>query len=183
MMQRRGVRVAILVEDRLLERFVRRVLTELGFGLHELRVVPGYPHGKGSGKQWVEQKYSAEVSAQRRVANHQKVALLVGTDADNLSVNVRACQLADALRTANEPAREAHERIVHWIPKWSVETWILYLLGEVKISEGKSYKGGLGGKTPSEWTAIARRFATDYRNQPPDTPPSLAVAYTETRRI
>jgi hypothetical protein len=183
MIQRRGIRVAILVEDRLLERFARRVLTELGFASHELRVIPGYPHGKGSGKQWVAQQYLAEVPAQRRAANHQKVALLVGTDADNLSVDARARQLADALKTANEPAREAHERIIHWIPKWSIETWLLHLLGNLPVDETKSLKKRFTAATRVEWNTIATKFVDEYHNRPSDTLPSLSSTYSETDRL
>lgn len=183
MTKKKGVRVAILVEDRTLERFARRVLEKLGFARHELRVVPGSPNGRGSGKQSVDLRYPIEVQAQRREANNQNVALLVGTDADNLPVGARAGQLADALHTAQIPARDAHERIVHWIPKWSIETWLLYLRGDPSITEDESFKDRMKVNTPAEWNAIANRFATEYRSRSQDTLPSLSMAYTETQRI
>ncbi|MCA9521004.1 MAG: hypothetical protein KC609_08530 [Myxococcales bacterium] len=44
------------------------------------------------------------------------------------------------LASAGLEARQAHERIALPVPTWSVETWLLALLGEADLSESASYK-------------------------------------------
>src|SRR3954452_22214457 len=105
---RRGVRVALLVEDEALDRFAYCVLLVLGFHRREIRVERS-PKGQGSAKQWVSRRFPNEVQAQRRKANSQNVALVVGTDADEIEVIERARELDSSLDNAGLDPRESKE--------------------------------------------------------------------------
>lgn len=181
MARKKGVRVTLLVEDEALERFARSTLAEFGFIRRAVRTVP-YPDGKNA-KQWVTQKYPGEVRAYRREANHQKVALLVGTDADEQTVRQRRDALDAALQETAAPPREAQERIAQWIPKWHVETWILFLSHE-EVDESQNYKHAV--KKP-DFDAVGKEFVRQFRESQGDPDatalPSLRVAFKETERL
>jgi hypothetical protein len=181
MAQRRGVRVTVLVEDQSLERFAREVLLELGFHRHEMYVI-GYPVGRGSAKQWVEKRYPIEVRAYRSKANAQQIALLVGTEADEQTVAHRFRYLASKLTDAGLADRNDDERVALWVPKWNVETWILYLSGE-DVDEQANYRTKL--RNP-DYHAVAEDFVSSFRKSPSERSaalPSLEVAFKETRRL
>lgn len=178
----RGVRIAVLVEDQSLRRFASEVLLLLGFQRHDIRVIP-YPVGQGSAKHWVEKQYPAEVRAYRKKANSQKIALLVGTEADQQIVKYRLDCLASSLTDANVSDRGAKERIVCWIPKWNIETWILHLSGQ-KVDEQSNLKNQV--KKKPDYPAVAKAFVNSFRESPGErsaTLPSLDVAFEETRRL
>jgi hypothetical protein len=181
MVKKRGIRVQIIVEDETLERLVREVLRLSGFNRHELRVTP-YPVGRGSAKAWVNRQYPLEVS-RLRSRSYQNLAVVVGTDADEMSVQQRAAELADMLVHAKCGPRDASERIVLWIPKWNIETWLLYFAGDVR-DEGANYKSDLGHP---DFRACAQAFADEYRqakqNSTLQTLPSLLIAYQEAARL
>src|SRR5438874_2421683 len=120
-----GVRFTLLVEDRALARFVRDCLLEMGAHPREIRVLP-FPVGRGSGKLWIDREYPIQVQAHRR-RGFQNIALVVGTDADEQTVQQRAQQLADRLQEAGQGARTDQERVAIWIPRWNIETWLLFL--------------------------------------------------------
>ena len=181
MARRRGVRVTVLVEDRALERFVREVLLLLRFQRHEMRFVM-HQAGRGSAKQWVEQRYPSEVRAHRKEAHHQQIILLVGTEADEQTVADRFRYLASKLTDAGLADRNDNERIALWVPKWNVETWFLHLSGE-GVDEKKDYKTKL--RNP-DYRAVAREFVSRFRMSPSEHSaalPSLKVAFKETRRL
>jgi hypothetical protein len=177
-----GVRFTILVEDRTLERLVRHCLLEWGASSREIRVLP-LPAGRGSGKQWVDREYPIQVRAYRRRA-FENIVLVVGTDADEQTVQQRAQRLAGTLRDAGCDARTDQERIAIWIPKWNIETWLLFLKGE-DVHEGINYKMQVGDVN---FEVAAREFANRFRQwiREPETVnhlPSLVLAFAETKRI
>lgn len=181
MPKKKGVRVTIIVEDEALERFSREVLIEFGFSRHELRVEK-CPAGKGSAKDWVNKRYPVEVQIMRSKA-HQNLGVVVGTDVDELSVIQRAGRLAEALQNADVEARRGNEQIVFWMPKWNIETWILYFSGDVRDEDG-NYKDSV--RNP-DYPNAARAFFEEYRNYKVsteiETQPSLRSAYEETKRL
>lgn len=176
------MRIRLLLEDRNLERFARSVLLALGFHREELRVI-AYPVGKGSAKQWVESQYPGEVRLYRSKANFQNVALLAGTDADEQSVDSRFQRLAQLLQDAQLDPRNEKERIVVWVPKWHIETWILHFMGDTR-DEDHNYKHEV--KT-ANYPAITQAFLDEYREfkreKTVDTLASLKTAYHETNRL
>jgi len=181
MARKKGVRIAILVEDQELERFSREALLALGFSRDELRVTP-YPVGKGSAEAWARKQYPDEVRVLRRKRD-QKLGIVIGTDADKLTVKQRMSRLADALRDEGIKKRDDAERIVFWIPKRNIETWLLYFAGDVR-DEDNDYKNKV--KKP-DYRATAKAFVAQYReykgDSAIDTQPSLRSAYEEARRL
>ncbi len=181
MARRRGVRVTVLVEDRVLERFAREVLLQLGFHRREVYVI-GYPVGQGSARHWVEKRYPIEVRAYRSKANFQQIALLVGTEADEQTVAYRFRYLASKLTDAGLADRNDDERVALWVPKWNVETWILYLSSEA-VDEEADYRTKL--RNPN-YHAVAEDFVSRFRkshNEGSAALRSLEVAFKETRRL
>ena len=134
-------------------------------------------------KQWVTRQYPNEVAAYRRKATHQQVALLVGTEADEQTVGQRLEALAASLATARAPAGARNEAIVLWIPKWHVETWLLFLLGNT-VNENEKYRYDAGR---SDFAAVGEQFVRRFREsstRPPATSlPSLEAAFQETTRL
>ena len=178
----RGVRFTVLVEDRPLERFVRECLHALGVHTREIRIV-GYPAGRGSAKQWIDREYPIQVQAHRRRSS-ENIALVVGTDADEQTVQQRVQRLAEVLQEAGREARAAHERIALWIPRWNIETWLLFLNGQA-VDEAANYKGQA---REVDIKAAAREFVRRFRRYINDFGienhlPSLVSAFEETRRI
>lgn len=179
MAAKKAMRVRLLVEDRQHERLAREVLEELGYSF---RVVP-YTRGQGAGEQRVRESYSDAVTYYRRRANHLNVGLLVCIDADSHTVQERSKHLADRLAESNMKPREEKERIVHWIPKWNVETWILHLTGN-EVDEKQSYKDRLTGKVDFKGAAaeFELQFGKFKQGVAPELP-ALETAFQETRRL
>ncbi len=177
-----GVRFTILVEDRTLERFIRHCLLQLGAHPRELYVLP-FPAGRGSGKQRIDLQYPREVQAYRR-KRFENIALVVGTDADEQTVQQRAQRLADTLRATGCDERTDQDRIAIWIPKWNIETWLLFLKGE-EVHEEVNYKNQAGEVSIK---TVAAEFVRRFRQWllDPDAAgllPSLVSAFEETKRI
>jgi len=185
MARKRGTRITVLVEDELLDRFARRTLENLGYHPREIRVVPGYPRaGHGSAKNWVDNRYPQEAKTCRQKSDSQRVALLIGTEADQMTVAERSELLAAALSNARMEPRKRDEPIAHWIPRWSIETWGLALTGQ-SVNEETRYKNTAQAKG-IDWKAVAGAFVEDYGKPPADrvaSLPSILAAYRETDRF
>jgi hypothetical protein len=178
----RGVRFTVLVEDRALERFIRECLYALGVHTREIRIVE-YPAGRGSGKQWIDREYPVQVQAYRR-RSAENIALIVGTDADDQTVQQRIQRLADVLQEAGREVRSPRERIAIWVPRWNIETWLLFLSGR-EVDEAANYKGQA---REVQIKAAAREFVRRYHQYihdpgAKDHLPSLISAFDETKRI
>lgn len=125
-----GCEIGVRVEDRHHERFVRKVLKELGFDLRHCHIKIA-PRGKGSGEQWVRQSYVREVKLfrKRKKGIRPNSGLLAVLDADTVSVEGRKTLLDDELRSNGQNARNSNEAIAIWVPKRHIETWLLHLCG------------------------------------------------------
>lgn len=181
MARKRGIRIVIVVEDSMLDRFCRTALRGLGYHKREIRVEMA-PPGKGSAKQWTDARLAIEV-ATIRTRPYQKLAVLVGSDVDELAWHDRVRQLTDALEAAELAPRGTDERIAWWLPKWSVETWLLHFAGE-KVDEATRYKHKV--KSP-DCKRAAHAFIAQYREsragKTTETLPALREAHGETIRI
>ena len=159
---KRGVRVVLLVEDEALERFVRCVLLAFGFRTRDIRVERS-PKGQGSGKDWVTRNYPAEVRVHRSKAGYQQnIALVVGVDADEQTVVERVRKLDLALEGAGLGKREPVEKLCLMIPRWHIETWLLYLSG-FEVDEETTYKNDPRIKNV-DYAPVADEFVRRYRN-------------------
>ena len=135
---RKGCHAVILAEDQRQQRFVRKYLYRIGYHEHDIRPAP-ISAGRGSGEQRVRQSYASAVAAHRQRATYAQTTLIVIIDADNGDVLRRQRQLDQALRAWGLAPRGPDERIVHLIPKWSIETWILCLNGRA-VDENVTYR-------------------------------------------
>ena len=79
------------------------------------------------------------------------------------------------------PVRRRDERIVFWIPKWHIETWIACLLGET-VDETRPCKRRVN---KPDYGMVAERFVTYYSAPSDSRPelPSLRVGLEETARL
>lgn len=178
----RGVRFTVLVEDRALERLVRECLYALGVHTREIRIV-AYPAGRGSAKQWIDREYPVQIHAYRRWSS-QNIALVVGTDADEQTVQERVQRLAGVLKEAGHEARAPEERIAHWVPRWNIETWLLFLNGS-EVDEEANHKGQA---REVDVKAAAKEFVRRFRRYLHDPGAevhlfSLISAFEGTKRI
>jgi hypothetical protein len=135
--ERAKMRGAVLVEDRRSERFIRALLTHLGFQKNRIdfQIAPAR-HGAAS--HWVIKQFPAEVDLLRK--KRQAFFLIAMVDGDNVGVNGRKAEFDNALKEAGLEARQLGEIIATPIPTWSIETWLLALLGDNETDESKSGK-------------------------------------------
>lgn len=130
--------MVVLAEDLRQQRFVRRYLYRVGYRPHEIRDEP-LASGKGSGEQWVRERYRTAVGAYRSETKLIGTALIVVIDADKVGVAKRHQQLADSLRRGKMiVGRDDNEPIVHLIPKRNMETWVLCVTG-MEVDEETDY--------------------------------------------
>ena len=134
----RIARIIILIEDLNQENLLRRYLLRLG---HDTRTMDfkRLPQGRGSGEQFVREKYASEVRAIRSQLAKTKACLIAMVDADAGSVDDRRQQLERELRDAGEALRAPAEPILNLIPKRNVETWVLCLNSKV-VDEVTDYR-------------------------------------------
>ena len=163
--------VIVLAEDQRHQRFVRYYLYRLGYTHHDIRE-EALPNGRGSGEQWVRDRYTKAVAAYR--ARHARTALVVAIDADARSVQERLKQLP--------VVRIADDAIAILIPKRHIETWILCLTGE-DVDEDTDYHA----RPVDDLIKLAALAVLDWSRDAAIVPPhcveSLRTAFPELRRI
>ena len=172
--------IVLLCEDRQQEVFARQFLRSRGIEKHQ--IYPDVnPKGKGAGEQYVREKYPRYVKSYREKAIHLSNALVVLTDADNLTVQARLQCLADELQKSGEPPRAPKERIGVFVPKRNIETWIYFLQGQ-SVDEETAYPKFTGNESVCK--PYVKALAQNYRQPLPDyAPTSLTAACRETARI
>jgi hypothetical protein len=147
--------IHILVEDKRQEMFIRRFLLRRGFDKRKMVFSP-VPEGRGSGKQWVHANFANQVRVCRQRNSRASTSMFAMMDADELTVARCLSDLDNELvQSTQKPLDKIHDPIARLIPKWSVETWILYLssigASEPSISEDIPYKGS---KTEEQWNEL-----------------------------
>jgi hypothetical protein len=122
-----SVQVVLLCEDLQLATFIRRFLKKRGWRAHDIREKIA-PPGEGSAEQWVREQYPKELVARR--TRQARTTLIVGTDADTLSVSARIATLDRECQNQGIPLRGKAEPVVMVVPKRNIETWFAYIRGE-----------------------------------------------------
>jgi hypothetical protein len=179
--------VTILAEDRRQARLVRAYIRTR---------LPDYPQkaitdspmsaGRGSGSQWVLDRYAIEVKA--HLSRRARKWLIVVIDADRNTLQERLDALKLRLEMAEDErlrrCRAEDEQIARLVPKWSVETWILCLNGST-VDEQTAYKS-----RNQDWDRMIRPAAEalhNWANDPPGVParcvPCLKHGIEELRRL
>lgn len=183
-----GFRVRILCEDRLTERFLRKLCER--FGVHVLDVVI-HPGPRGAASAWVSAQYPRLVQLRRSKKHQQNLGLLVHIDGDNVGLQARKVEL-DAKLCAFVPQldrRRPNEPVAVFVPTWCIETWLLHLAGIAQPPETEKLKRGcvpdpayrpaLNELKADERSAIEKAS----RAWPGTSSSSLQDAATEARRI
>jgi hypothetical protein len=170
-------KVVLLCEDEQSACFARRFLKRQGFTSHDLREEIA-PPGKGSGEQWVRERFANELTALRA---RRSQGLFVLTDADVMSVGERTATFEKKCREEGIPWRVSHEPVMLIIPRRNIETWLAYLRGE-NIDEAIEYpKYAAESDCREEVRALDEMCKRKSLRQP--APPSLDAACLELKRF
>jgi hypothetical protein len=176
-------RLQLVCEDRLTERFVRRLCEEHGIELLRDGVHVA-PSGKGAATAWVIDQYAHQVSSRRSKNFQHRLALLFVVDGDSVGVDARLRALEQRLSEQRRPPRTADEPIAVFVPTWSVETWIAHLCGEPDVVESEPLKRDprLRRLWDDDLKSSLGRAAENWAARP-TTLHSLERAYSEAPRI
>lgn len=167
-----AVRICVWCEDREHERFARELLAQLGVDRRRVRFQVA-PSGRGSGSQWVVMQYATVCRQARAKRNQSNLGFLVVVDGDS-DGRVQVAARLDA-----EAKRADDDRVAHWIPTWSIETWVLWLAGE-DVTESVSFKHSC------DFTALLRKAVAAWerpRSRESSDVPSLEAARSELERL
>ncbi len=181
------MRVRILCEDRLSERFLRRLCELNGIEVLDTEVAP---KGGGSASQWVAVQYPRMVK-QRRSQNFQtNLGVLVHIDGDQVGVQARKATLDGRLQAMNLAPRGAAETVATLVPTWCTETWLLHLTGIAQPPETCQLKRGPDRATYQAALnqlealgAAGHRQAAEAWSSLNPAPPSLLDGRTEAARV
>lgn len=133
----RSIQWVLLCEDTQHETFVRRFLKVSVWSTGRLRVEKA-PPGKGSGEQFVRERFPKELAGYRSERNRVAQCLIVVRDGDAQGVDARGRELADACRAQGiAPQSDDDNNVVILIPTWNIETWLAYLNGAT-VDESRS---------------------------------------------
>jgi hypothetical protein len=133
----RNVNIVILCEDRQQEAFARRFLDQAGKGFRVQRVEVS-PKGRGSGEQFVRERFAKELAYYRARQHRVEQSLVVVIDADLQDVAVRIGQVEDTAVEGGQDRRRADERVAIFVPARNIETWLAYLDGQT-VDENDTY--------------------------------------------
>ncbi|MFA5498694.1 MAG: hypothetical protein WCX83_04935 [Candidatus Cloacimonas sp.] len=175
-MSKRKVALTLICEDTQQECFVRRFLNGMGWGKRQLRIEKS-PSGRGSGEQWVREKYAAELANYRK--SHVQYAILTIVDGDVHGVSYRTNQFDNKCIEKEIPVRNNLETVAIIVPTRNIETWIKYLEGE-KVDETTIYPKL---NNESDCKPAVDRLLNFYKGigLPKDAPQSLNAARNEFR--
>jgi hypothetical protein len=178
-MSNRYSQIVILCEDTQQESFIRRFLKKAhGIQPNLLRVVKN-PGGKGSGEQFVRNRYPHELKTIRR--RHAMSTLITAIDADTKKRNEIIQSLDAVCAEAGIEPNTDRDNVVFVIPKRNIETWITWLNGQ-PVDETTAYP-----KLPNESAcqpAVEKLHELcQQKTIPPDFPESLASACLEYRKV
>ena len=175
----RASSIVVLAEDQRHQNFALRYLYRLGFPRNCIRLYE-LPGGRQSGEQWVRTHYASATQYCR--TRQATSALVVIIDADTETVARRARRLSDELATAQVPARDSREPIVHLIPKRHIETWLLCLNGE-SVNEHDDYKPRAQDSMIAPAAAALFDWSRAHATIPMHCVSSLATALPELARL
>ncbi len=108
--------------------FILHFLKAHDINTHSIRFLD-YPAGSGCGEYFVKKEYAKEVEYLKR-NSFRRIVLVVCTDADRLSCEDRIKMLESEVETEYKDWSYLKERVIMWIPKREIETWIHFLQGE-----------------------------------------------------
>lgn len=174
----RNVSIVILCEDRQHEAFARRFLKQAGRGYRVQRVEVS-PRGRGSGEQFVRERFAKELAFYRARQHRVGQALVVVIDADDRTVAERVEQLDAAAANGGQQPRQSNERVAVFVPRRTIETWIAYLDGQ-SVNENATYRRLPRERDCQQHVERLYRMCQEGDLRAP-VPPSLVAACSEYR--
>lgn len=147
----------ILCEDKLTHCYVRHFL--IAQGISGRKIFPLPLPADGCGEQYVRQEFPKYLSVLRS-KNFDSNVLVVALDADKRTLLERKNQLDDACNAADVPLRSESDRLLVFIPKRNIETWIKYFDGAT-VNEEEDYAHFLNGHE-SDCYPAAEKMATEF---------------------
>lgn len=181
MSRRKDLRVTVLSEDARTEGFIRALLISLGFHARRMTFDTA-PSGQGAAEAWVLRRYLGEVRELRRRGYQKALRLIAVRDGDRFGLAARKLQMEQELKTAGLVPRGPDDAIAVLIPTWSIETWLLALLGETGVHESTSLKTAFEGRKTREREDV-RAAAEAWRSGAGSQLPSLVDGRVELERI
>lgn len=133
----RGVQLVVLCEDLQHEVFIRRFLERRGWNTKRIRVEKASP-GRGSGEQFVRERFPKELGGYRSNRNHVSRGLIVMLDGDNAGRAGRLRSLDKSCWSSRVRPRSANDRVAVFVPTWSIETWFAWLDGK-QVNQKSAY--------------------------------------------
>lgn len=157
--------VFALVEDQRQRQLLYRFLLGKGVRPHQI-TIEASPTGQGSAERWVRENFARQVGKCRAGFARAATAMFVVLDADKLSVQEHWQELDAALEDDHQRKLDSTtDPIARLIPKWSIETWILYLSSRGNpnppICEDKPCKGSRKAEQWNEMTPHAAEFLVE----------------------
>jgi hypothetical protein len=137
--EKRRLRGVVLTEDKRSERFFRQLLRSMGYEPRRFRFESA-PSGRGAAEAWVRKRYCREVHVLRSKCYQLDLCLIAVRDGDQAGVEERKAKLDQELADNGQDRRKPDERIATPVPTWSIETWLLRLLGAADLDEETPYK-------------------------------------------
>ncbi len=147
--------VYVLAEDQRQKQFIYRYLTTAGLNSRQITIEVS-PSSQGSGEQWVRKNFARQARKCRARNVRASTGMFVLLDADNRSVQGQLRELDAELIAENQPRFNPEtDKIARLIPKWSIETWILFLVSngvsKPLLSEDEPYKNS---KAAEQWSEL-----------------------------
>jgi hypothetical protein len=104
-------------------------------------------------------------------------------DGDAVGLTKRKAELEEELKSSGLEPRGVDERISTPVPTWSIETWLLSLLGETSLTESQSFKTRFSQVHRSEREALREAVKSWARPAPPAFLPSLTDGWDEIEKL
>ena len=179
----KGCRMILLCEDKQHEVFARHYFLNKGFQPHQIRSVVA-PERKNA-EQFIRRTYPEEVKRYRNTQYRLAICLVVMTDADKYSVEERLRQLDQTLADSGQEKRQSNESIAIFVPKWAIETWIHYLMGDAIPEDEQTVMKDKFKNNQAVCKPYVKKLATEIcpKGLPADAPSSLHAACDELKRI
>ena len=131
----------VLCEDKQTQCYIRRFL--LAQGVSGRKIFPLALPREGCGEQYVRLQFPKYLHALRS-RNFDSNVLVVSIDADKKSCSDRRLQLDKICADADVAQRTETDKVLLFIPKRNIETWIKYFEGET-VDEEHDYAHFLTG--------------------------------------
>ncbi len=183
-MSSRSVQCIVVCEDIQHEVFARRFLKLSKIQPHNIRIrrCPN-PKSGGDAKHWIKTNLPDQLGGLKSYNTKNRftaLVLIVIADADDKTVEQRIKHVTSGC----SPKPNPNENVCFIIPKWTIETWIMYLRDG---SADESYRIRSKDKLKRErdcWPQVKQlKDMCDSNSLPQSAPDSLRKACTEFQRI